>query len=67
MAFHLTSKEVRQSEKNLPQVEFSYDLLEDTIAQLSAIGSTKSARLRRLSGKEKIEIQQIKIRSGPES
>ena len=53
MAFHLTSKEVRRSEKNLPQVEFSNDLLEDTVAQFTAIGSSKSDRLRKLSGNKK--------------
>ena len=53
MAFHLTSKEVRRSEKNLPQVEFSNDLLEDTVAQFTAIGSSKSDRLKKLSGNKK--------------
>ena len=53
MAFHLTSKEVRRSEKNLPQVEFSNDLLEDTVAQFTAIGSSKSDRLQKLSGNKK--------------
>ena len=55
MAFHLTSKEVRHSEKNLPQVEFSNDLLEDTVAQFTAIGSSKSDRLRKLSGNKKMK------------